>query len=144
MVTFALDASCMVAALLGEHEDRERAASAINERLDGGDTMLIVGHAVVETYSVLTRLPPPSHVAPADAHRAIERAFLAHGTVVTLDAAEYHALLREFVSRGVMGGQVYDAAIVACARARGADALLTFNERHFRRFEGNGLTIVVP
>ena len=74
----------------------------------------------------------------------IRDSFLAQGTVVALQQDDYERLLQEMVATGTLGGQVYDAAIVACARLAGAEVIVTFNERHFRRFEGNGLTIEVP
>jgi predicted nucleic acid-binding protein len=40
--------------------------------------------------------------------------------------------------------RVYDALIAACAKKAKVDVLLTFNERHFRQFEGDGLSIEVP
>jgi hypothetical protein len=75
---------------------------------------------------------------------AIEDSFLVTSTVVALPHERYVSLLYDLVNGNVLGGQVFDAAIVACARLAGATVILTFNERHFRRFEGNGLTIEVP
>jgi hypothetical protein len=49
----------MVAAICGWHEHNERAARGLETRLDRGETMLIAAPALVETYAVLTRLPPP-------------------------------------------------------------------------------------
>lgn len=142
--SFVPDTSCMVAASLGEHEHHERAVAAINGLLDRGYAMLVVGHTLFEAYSTLTRMPPPLSVEPSTALESLERTFLGRGRIITLLPDEHAAAIRGFSARGVQGGQVYDASIVACARARGAEILLTFNERHFRRFEGDGLTIVVP
>ena len=93
---------------------------------------------------MLTRTPPPNRFSPADAVTLIERGILSIATVVALSSEEYVELIRHAARDGVSGGQIYDAVIVATARAAGADELLTFNERHFRRFEGDGLTVVVP
>src|SRR4051794_25992063 len=134
----------MVPMFLPEHVHHDRAVGAINRRLDAGDTMVIVAHTLLETYSTVTRLPVPSRVRPSDALAAIERSFLAQGIVVALRHEQYIFLLYDLVNRGTVGGQVYDAAIVACARQAGVTELLTLNERHFRRFEGDGLSVVVP
>ena len=134
----------MVPALFDAHPHHARAAAAINHRLGAGDTMLIVAHTLLETYSVLTRLPPPTRVEPRRALDAIEDTFLRNGTVVALRPEQYVQLLHDLVSGGTIGGQVYDAAIAACARAAGADVLLTFNERHFRPFATDVFAIVVP
>ena len=106
--------------------------------------MVIVAHTILETYSALTRMPVPSRVLPHDALQGIERTFLAQGRVAALGAQEYVQLLQEMANDRTLGGQVYDAAIVACARQAGVEVILTFNERHFRRFEGGGLTVEVP
>ena len=69
---------------------------------------------------------------------------MACGTVVALDDLEYARLLRNRAGDGTVGGQVYDATIVACTRLAGVEVLVTFNERHVRRSEGEGLTIEAP
>jgi len=53
-------------------------------------------------------------------------------------------LLRGAPEAQISGGQVYDAVIAACARKARVNALLTFNEKHFEPFAGDGLEIVVP
>jgi predicted nucleic acid-binding protein len=83
-------------------------------------------------------------VGPDDALAGIQDSFLTQGMVVALRHEQYVHLLHRLVDDGTLGGQVYDAAIVECARHAGVTELLTFNERHFRRFEGGGLTVVVP
>ena len=57
---------------------------------------------------------------------------------------DYEQVVSNLASAGTIGGQVYDASIVTRARLAGVDVLLTFNEKHFRRFEGDGLTVEVP
>lgn len=106
--------------------------------------MIVAAHSLAETYSVLTRVPPPTRLFPPDALYAIERSVLPVATIVALSADGYADLIRRAVRDGTIGGQIYDAIVVTCARAGGADEILTFNERHFRPFEGDGLTIVVP
>ena len=106
--------------------------------------MALAAHTLAESYSGLTSHPRPYRLAPHAAWRVIEEPFLAHASVVALDANGYVELIRSLAVEGVAGGRSYDAIIVATARAAEADELLTFNERHFRQFEGDGLTIVVP
>jgi predicted nucleic acid-binding protein len=144
MPVFAPDTSCMVPALLRTHPHHARAATALNRHLDVGDRMVVVAHTLLETYSVLTRLPRPHRVSASVALRAIEDTFLTKAEVVALRHEQYVHLLYDLVRRETVGGQVFDAAIVACARLAGVDVILTFNERHFRRFEGDGLEIEVP
>ncbi|HZO28377.1 MAG TPA: hypothetical protein VFH48_20565 [Chloroflexota bacterium] len=82
-------------------------------------------------------------MAPDLAWRALAETFVARGTVAVLQAEAYVQLMSSLATGGTLSGQVYDAAIVACARRAGVEVLITFNERHFRRFEGDGLAIEV-
>lgn len=57
----------MVAAVCTWHEHHDRAAREIEQRLRRGEKMLVAGPALVESYAVLTRLPPPHRLSPVDA-----------------------------------------------------------------------------
>jgi predicted nucleic acid-binding protein len=133
----------MVAALCAWHERHEAAAAELNRRL-GREPMLLAAPALVETYAVLTRLPPPHRLSPTNALELVEANFLATGRTVSLDAATYHALLRRAPQGGIAGGRIYDAVIAHCALKAKAAALLTFNEAHFAPFARAGFAIVVP
>ena len=134
----------MVAKLVVTHEHHERAVAALDRHLIVGDSMVIVAHTLLETYASLTAMPRPHRMAPDLAWRALAETFVARGTVAVLQAEAYVQLMSSLATGGTLGGQVYDAAIVACARRAGVEVLITFNERHFRRFEGDGLAIEVP
>lgn len=144
MAGFTPDTSCMVAAVCGWHEHHARAAAAIERRLAAGEAMLLAGPALVETYAVLTRLPPPHRLSPATSLRLLEENYFAAGQIVTLDGRAYRALLRRAPAEAISGGRVYDAAIADCAVKAKATALLTFNEGHFAPLAQLGLAIVVP
>jgi predicted nucleic acid-binding protein len=62
--------------------------------------------------------------------------------------AEQHTLQVEFkrllVSYNVIGKQVHDTRLVAMMLTWQIPNLLTLNERNFRRFEPEGITIVTP
>jgi hypothetical protein len=93
----------MIASVSEWHEHHARAAEAIEARLDRGDEMFIAAHAMIETYAVLTRLPPGRRLSPRNARAIIEGSFLSHGTVVALSAAPYAGLLRRLEERSVAG-----------------------------------------
>jgi predicted nucleic acid-binding protein len=54
---------------------------------------------------------------------------------------EFKRLLTQY---SVIGKQVHDARLVAMMLAGRVDRILTLNERNFRRFEPEGITIVTP
>ena len=145
MVGFLPDSDCMIATVSDWHPHHRRAIAEIDRRLNSGEPMLIAAPALVEAFSVLTRLPRPYRVPPRDGLALLQTSLLDHAeSVVALDADTYLRLIRDAAAGAIGGGQVYDAVIAACARAANVSTLLTFNQRHFDRFAGNDLAIVVP
>jgi hypothetical protein len=59
--------------------------------------------------------------------------------VITLSGEEYHAAIKDAAGAGLVGGTIYDGFIVRCALKAKADAIYTWNIRHFEQF---GSTIV--
>lgn len=140
---FALDTSCMVALVCTWHERHGDAVAAVESRLDRGATVAVAAHALVETYAVLTRLPPPHRLAPADAWAVVQGNFVESAMVVTLSGRDHVALLGRLADSGIGGGRSYDAIIAACAVKANAVELLTFNPRHFLP-PPEGVAIVEP
>ena len=106
--------------------------------------MVIAGPALIEAYSVLTRLPAPHRISPADAHRLLETNFIKGVQLVVLGAAAYKSFLRGAADDGIAGGRVYDAIIAACARKAKVQTLLTFNTNHFDSLAGSDMEVVAP
>ena len=121
----------MVAAVCTWHERHAAAVAGIERRLDRGERLAVAAHALVETYAVLTRLPAPHRLAPADAWALVKTNFVDPATVVALGGPAHITLLRRLATMGMGGGRSYDAVIAACARQAKAEAFLTFNPRHF-------------
>jgi predicted nucleic acid-binding protein len=140
---FALDTSCMVAAVCAWHVRHGAAAGEIERRLDRGERLVIAGHAIAETYAVLTRLPAPHRLSPADAWTLVRTNFVDNAALVTLDAPGHVAVLARLAGAGIGGGRTYDGLIAACAEVSHVRALLTFNGRHFDPAP-RGVTIVEP
>ena len=121
----------MVAAVCAWHEYHEAARTRVEDRLERGDTLAVAAHAVAEAYAVLTRLPAPHRLAPADAWALVSANFVEPAIVVTLDADGYRGVLSGLAAAGIGGGRTYDALIAKCASQAGVDSLLTLNARHF-------------
>lgn len=121
----------MVAAVCAWHEHHEAARAGVEDRLERGDTLAIAAHAVAEAYAVLTRLPAPHRLAPADAWALVNANFVDPAIIVTLDADGYRGVLRGLAADGIGGGKTYDALIGRCASQAGVETLLTLNPRHF-------------
>jgi len=116
----AVDTSVVVAGFASWHEGHQPASAALARK------PRVPAHVLVESYCVLTRLPPP-HRAPAD----LVATFLAERfpeAPLVLPARAHLELLETSARAGLAGGAIYDALIAATARH--ADAtLLTRDER---------------
>lgn len=125
-----LDTSCLVAAALPQHEHHRATVAELARRRAGGHVFLTAAHAVLEAYAVLTRLPPPHRLAPADALGVLDSNW-GQTETAALTGAESWRVVRQHAAAGVAGGRVYDGQIAACARKTRADEILTWNVRHF-------------
>jgi predicted nucleic acid-binding protein len=128
----AADSSVVIAAFATWHEHHALAREAMS-----GQPRLIA-HAAVESYSVLTRLPPP-HRAPAP----IVHAFLARRFTepfLTLSEAGYRELLAVVAARQIPGGSAYDALIALTATEHQA-TLLTLDQRASATYQAVGATV---
>jgi predicted nucleic acid-binding protein len=134
----------MVAFSCGWHPDHERLRKEMGARVARGETLVIAAPALVESYSVLTRLPAPYRLSATDALFLLEANFMEPAEVVSLKVGEYLSLLRSAPTSGVAGGRIYDAVILQCALRAEVAVLLTLNERHFRAFQPRGLKVMVP
>jgi predicted nucleic acid-binding protein len=121
----------MVAAVCTWHERHVAARNEIERRLDRGERPAPAAHALAETYAVLTRLPAPHRLAPADAWALVKANFVDTTTAVALTGPAYVTLLTRLANAGTGGGRTYDAVIARCAELSRAQTLLTFNPRHF-------------
>jgi len=67
MTTVVLDSSCMVAAVCAWHVHHEATVSELEKRRRSRDRVAIAVPALLEAYSVLTRLPPSFRLSAAEA-----------------------------------------------------------------------------
>lgn len=125
----AADTSVVVAAFASWHEGHAAALRALR----GG--VRLPAHVLVESYSVLTRLPPPHRAAAALVEAFLAASFA--GVPLTLPGSEHRGLLRAMAGAGVAGGAIYDALIGATARHWGAP-LLTRDRRAAATYEKVG------
>jgi predicted nucleic acid-binding protein len=142
--TFFVDTSCMVAAVCGWHTHHPEAAAEIERRLQNKERLATAAHALAEAYAVLTRMPAPPRLSPADALALLEGNFIDGARVIALDSEGYRSLLKRAAADGLSGGRTYEAIIAECAVRAQAAALLTFNAVHFRGLDATQVRVVVP
>ena len=129
-MTRAVDSSIAIAAILADHDAHDLAEEALSE---SGQT---IAHVATETYSVLTRLPPPLRL---DAKRAaaIVAARLP-SLVVTLEADAHARSPERLAAAQVSGGATYDGLIALTALAHDLE-LLSADSRAARTYRALGV-----
>jgi len=128
----AVDTSVVVPGLSAWHERHDSCRLVLDEQ------PRIVGHALVESFSVLTRLPVPYRMPSQLASELLISNFGQPALVMTAeDTARFVASLPQW---RVVGGAVYDALIGATATQAGA-VLLTLDERAARTYAAVGAEV---
>jgi predicted nucleic acid-binding protein len=102
-----IDTSVAVALVAAAHEHHHATRKAIAGRSCG-----LAGHAAFETFSVLTRLPPPNRRTPTTVAQLLAINFPGSRFLSSQGANRLHSRL---ASLGIAGGAVYDALVAATA-----------------------------
>lgn len=122
---WACDTSVVIGALDPLHEAHDCCRSALVERRPA-----LAGHAAFEAHSVLTRLPIPLRLAPAQAAQVLDAAF---PETCWLTGEQSSRLRAELGDLGIVGGAVFDALVGRAAAAHGR-VLLTRDRRAERTY----------
>lgn len=104
-----------------------------------GRRLELSGHALAETYSVLTRLPGDARVDPTDAVTLIDENFPEPLQLGADAARDAH---RDFARRGIAGGATYDGLVALAAREHGA-VLVTRDARAKATYDALGVNTEV-
>ena len=105
----------------------------------GGREIALSGHALAETYSILTRLPGDLRLEPLDAARLLHERF-AEPLVLGMTMS---AQIPDALSRlGIAGGAVYDA-LVALAAVEHEAELATRDLRAKGTYEALGARVII-
>jgi len=123
------DTSVLVAALVTWHASHEAARAAV------GDVRVVPAHVLLETYSVLTRLPAARRLAPDVAATALAAL---PWQPLSLSATDQSRLVAELAAVHISGGSTYDALIAATARSHGL-TLLSLDRRAHRTYDALGV-----
>ena len=128
----AVDSSVVIAAFATWHEHHSVARKAMTGR------PRLVAHAAVESYSVLTRLPPPHRAHPSIVHTFITDRFTE--PFLTLSETGYQELLATVAAGRILGGPAYDA-LIAFTAAEHQATLLSLDQRAAATYEAVGVMV---
>jgi len=115
-----VDSSVAVAVAVADHEAHADTVGAMQGRRIG-----LAGHAWFETFSVLTRLPPPARRRPSEVARLLAHDF-PHSRF--LDVKAQQGFTSRLARLGIAGGSVFDG-LVGCAARHHGMALVTRDRR---------------
>ena len=101
MTRFLVDTSVSVPLILSSHPSHIEVTRSLGRR-----KLFLAGHAGVETYAVLTRLPGDARLSASDAHCLIVDRFV--GIATPPDPVEALVRLSEV---GIVGGATYDGFV---------------------------------
>ena len=130
----AVDTSVAVPLLVASHVAHRAVSSWAANR-----SLVLCGHALAETYSVLTRLPGDARLAPADAALLIDENFIVNLPPSPEAASTAH---RSFASLGITGGAIYDGLVAMAAREHDL-VLATRDARAMPTYEAVGVQVEV-
>ena len=130
-MTIFLDTSVLVPLFLGDHQHHS-ASIAVFARATQAEAFS-AAHCLAEVYATLTRMPGRDRVGPDEALLFIA-SLRERLQIIALTADEYSTALERAAELGVMGRTIHDSLIAACALKSGADAIYTWNLRHFLQF----------
>ena len=133
MNTASVDTSVVVAGLATWHPDHDAARAILHARPPA------LAHVVVESFSVLTRLPAPRRLDPTLVLTALRRLFPIEP--IALPPSAIDDMLGRLVSHGIAGGATYDAMVGETARLAGL-ALHSLDGRARRTYEAIGVDVI--
>jgi toxin FitB len=137
-VTVAVDTSVAIPLLVRSHHDH----AAVVRWWSGQEVaqeVTLSGHALAETYSVLTRLPGDARLAPADAARLMDARF---SSALMLSSSRTRKLPDTLSRLGIAGGAVYDALVALAAKEHGV-TLATRDARARGTYDAVGVKVIV-
>lgn len=138
------DTSVLVPAVTDQLGNHEAALDALSRYTQGEHEGYCSAHALAECFATLTALPLPTRIVPEEARMLVEEDVAEKLAVVALAADDYRSVLRSVADLGLASGSIYDALHMYCARKVGADQVLTYNVRHFERFQLPGVMVTTP
>jgi len=127
---FLLDSNVLIAASVENHPQYQFANTWLK---DLSKEYAISAHSLFESYSTLTRSPFQPKVLPVDAQFLIINKIIPRVELLTLEKEDYAEVINKMGDNNLVGGIIYDAAIIHCAVRNGVKKIVTANVNHFQR-----------
>jgi len=127
-----IDTNIFIAAIHKNHPNNIVACSWLNSAIINHN-VVIAQHSVLETYSVLTRLPPKWRLTPSEVVLLLKTNLKSQINIVHFPAKNFLGWIDKSASKNIIGGQIYDSYIIKTLSVAKVDAIATFNIAHFAK-----------
>jgi predicted nucleic acid-binding protein len=124
------DTSVLVPVFYGDHVHHQ-ASLALFIQFDKS-TGSCGAHSLVEVFSTLTRMPG-KHRISGDQAMLFIGSIRERLSIIALSGDEYADALEASAALGIVGGAIYDAMLAHCAIKAKAEAIYSWNDRHYGR-----------
>jgi predicted nucleic acid-binding protein len=145
-MSYLLDTGVLLRLVDRQDEQHESVRRAVRTLIASKEPLLITSQNVAEFLNVATR-PVVNNglaMAPDRAIDLFQREIESICSVLT-ETDLMHSVFKRLIAKyGVVGKQVHDARLVAMMLVWQVENLLTLNDRHFRRYEPEGIQVVTP
>lgn len=145
-MSYLLDTGVLLRLVDRQDEKHELVRRAVRKLIGSAEELVIASQNVAEFLNVATRPVANNGLAMAP-DRAIDlfQREIESICSVLVETDSTHSEFKRLVGKyAVTGKQVHDARLVAMMLTWQIESVLTLNDRHFRRYEPEGITVVTP
>ena len=128
-----VDSSVLIAGVHANHPRHAVAAKWLIRNISLHELM-VSHHAILESYAVLTRLPGQWRLTGSEAKKLLESTIKPNMRIAGFKASSIWHSLDSLVNHSAVGGHSYDVFSAEILCQSGAEAIATFNTRHFSEF----------
>jgi predicted nucleic acid-binding protein len=114
-----------------QHDTSLKLVSAANRKKSA-----CAAHTLAEVYATMTALPVKDVIPPDQALLFVQEV-RDRCAIVALTEDDYFETIERVAARGFSSGRVYDALLLQCAAKVKAEAIYTWNLKHFQAIAPN-------
>jgi predicted nucleic acid-binding protein len=137
-----VDSSILVAGIHANHPLHAIAASWLVSNIPLHE-LIVTHHSILETYAVLTRLPGGLRLTGLEAKQLLEETIKTNMQVADFFSSSIWDCIDSLINHSAVGGHSYDVFIAEILNRSEAEAIATFNTKHFSEFSSQ-LAIIDP
>ncbi len=128
-----VDSSVLIAGVHANHPRHALAASWLIRNIPLHELM-VSHHSILESFAVLTRLPGELRLTGSETKQLLESTIKPNMQVAEFGASSIWDCIDSLVNHSAVGGNSYDLFSADILYRSGAEAIATFNPRHFSEF----------